>query len=379
MALKLLHTADWQIGKAFANITEDAAYALREQRISTIKKIASLAKQHEVAAVLVAGDVFEFENMAEKTLIQTIIAMSGFKGQWLLMPGNHDPGTAESVWAQLRNLDSKPDNVIILDTPTAHELPGHNAVVLSAPLQRKHDSRDITDWFDTHATAADTIRIGLAHGSVDNRLPDRGDAPNTISDKRATKANLDYLALGDWHGTQRIDERTWYSGTHETDRFRDNDSGNVLLVTIEKHGVPPIVEKISTGRFRWHQLAPAVVGDHGTEEIIKALEALGEPEDELVIQLTPKGSASLNTRHLIEKAVGDWDARVRYLDYRADNLITEASDDDLESLGSEGFIGEAVTKLRTLSAECNGDQGELAELALQILYSEHKQLAGKKS
>ena len=36
---------------------------------------------------------------------------------------------------------------------------------------------------------------------------------------RAGHAAQDYLALGDWHGTRRIDARTWYSGTPEHDRF----------------------------------------------------------------------------------------------------------------------------------------------------------------
>ena len=69
---------------------------------------------------------------------------------------------------------------------------------------------------DAAETPRDAVRVGLAHGSVANRLPE-GDAKNEIAEDRATTANLDYLALGDWHGTMEIAPKTWYSGTPEPD------------------------------------------------------------------------------------------------------------------------------------------------------------------
>lgn len=376
MTIKLIHTADWQIGKPFGNIPDDAAVPLRQQRIDTVKNIAALATTSGAHAVLVAGDVFDSFAIAERTLLQTIHAMSGFTGDWLLMPGNHDPALAEGVWRDLHRMDL-PGNIKFLDTPTPTPIADGKAIVLPAPLQRKHDSTDVTEWFDSYKTEPGIIRIGLAHGSVDDRLPERGEAPNTISARRAHKADLDYLALGDWHGTHKVDERTWYSGTHETDRFKDNDSGNVLLVQISKHGEPPIVEKVPIGHYRWRQVAPQVHGEHGSDDVHQVINSLGTPFENLVIQLTPRGTASLKTRHLISKVVASWDALVRYLDYREDDLIGEASQDDLEQLGTSGFIGDAVRQLRSIS-DAQTDEAEVANLALQILFLEHKQLAGKK-
>lgn len=378
MSIRFIHTADWQIGKPFGNIPDEAAVPLRQQRIETIKKIASLATKNNVDAILVAGDVFDSFTIAERTLLQTINAMSGYTGSWLLMPGNHDPALAEGVWRELHRMDL-PANIILLDQANPYILEGKNAVVLPAPLQRKHDSTDVSEWFDTHKTAPDTIRIGLAHGSVDDRLPERGEAPNTISARRAQKADLDYLALGDWHGTHKVDERTWYAGTPETDRFKDNDSGNILLVEVTEHGQKPEVTKLPIGHYRWRQLAPQLHTEHGSEEIQKAISELGEPFDNLVIQLTPRGIASLHTRHLIAKVVASWDALVRYLDFRDDQLIGEASDDDLAQLGTSGFVGDAVNMLREKAQSASSpEEADAANLALQILFVEHKQLASKK-
>jgi hypothetical protein len=378
LGIRFLHTADWQIGKPFGNIPDEAAVPLRQQRIETVKKIAALATKEKCDAVLVAGDVFDSFAIAEKTIYQTIHAMSGFAGPWLLMPGNHDPALAEGVWRELHRMDL-PENIKLVDAAEVVTLQGGSAVVLPAPLQRKHDSTDVTEWFDTYATDPGVIRLGLAHGSVDDRLPERGEAPNTISARRATKANLDYLALGDWHGTHRVDERTWYAGAPETDRFKDNDSGNVLLVDIEAAGATPKVEKIRVGHYRWMQLAPALHTEHGSEEIHRAINELGEPFDNLVLQLTPRGVADLQTCHQISKVVASWDALVRYLDYRDDELIGEASAQDLEQLGADGFVGDAVRMLRQKAAQTESpEESDAATLALQILFVEHKQLAGKK-
>ena len=69
------------------------------------------------------------------------------------------------------------------------------------------------------------MRVGLAHGSVQGILADDIDSANPIAPDRATRARLDYLALGDWHGCKRIDDRTGTAATPEPDRFKANDSG----------------------------------------------------------------------------------------------------------------------------------------------------------
>jgi DNA repair exonuclease SbcCD nuclease subunit len=377
VAIKILHTADWQLGKAFGKFPDEAAVPLREQRILSVKKIAALAQQHKVDAVLVAGDVFEFETIAEKVLHQTLHAMSAFTGPWLMLPGNHDPGTADSVWTQLRQLDP-PSNIVILDKPQAYQFADKDAVVLAAPLQRKHESVDLTGWFDGHATGADTIRIGLAHGSVDNRLPERGEAPNTISDKRAQKADLDYLALGDWHGMLQVDKRCWYSGTHETDRFRDNESGNALLVTIEKHGELPKVEVLPSGHYRWHQVNVSIHGPEGADDLERALQALGDPPDNLVLQVILQGTADLESRARIEKVATKWSGLTRHFELREETLVSRASDDDLEQIGRAGFVFEAVNTLRGMAEDTGNPEAAVADLALQLLYAQHKQMVNKR-
>jgi hypothetical protein len=202
VAFRFIHTADWQVGKPFGNVAGDSGAELRTQRIRTVQRIAELAAQRGVDAVLVAGDAFDSNEVSERTME----ALKPFAGPWVFLPGNHDAALAHSVWTRARGL-GLPPNIVIADRPEPLALGG--ATVLPAPLRRRREVSDQTDWFDGAPSPEGSCRIGLAHGSIANRLPGQGDAANEIRDDRAERARLCYLALGDWHGALRIAPRTW--------------------------------------------------------------------------------------------------------------------------------------------------------------------------
>ena len=52
--IKLLHTADWQIGKLFGQFEPDEAAILAEARFTTIERLARLATDQGVDAILFA-------------------------------------------------------------------------------------------------------------------------------------------------------------------------------------------------------------------------------------------------------------------------------------------------------------------------------------
>ena len=87
--------------------------ALREQRIETIKAVVKLAQERKADAIVVSGDVFETNAVADRTLFQVIDALKQFEGDWVFIPGNHDPALADSVWKRIIH-KGKPDNVHFL-------------------------------------------------------------------------------------------------------------------------------------------------------------------------------------------------------------------------------------------------------------------------
>lgn len=358
--ISLLHTADWQIGRVFSQFEPDDAAALFEARFKVVELLAGIAAERQVDAVLVAGDVFDLQTVSDKTVRRMFNAMQGFAGPWLLIPGNHDSALSESVWSRAQRLGAIAPNVVCCLEPTARTVAG-KFTLLPAPLTQRHTYGDLTDWFATAQGEEGLPRIGLAHGCVQGILSEDIDSANPIAAGRAAQARLDYLALGDWHGTRQIDERTWYAGTPETDRFRANDSGQALLVTIAEAGAVPAVEPIRTGQFAWQQLEPRLAVPSDIDELVEKLERVGSSD---VLQLRAQGACDLGGHNRLGAALDAARARARALVWDGEALRLEPTEEDIQALHADGFVGEALQELRAQQGDADA---ELARDALLTL------------
>jgi DNA repair exonuclease SbcCD nuclease subunit len=370
MAFRLIHTADWQIGKPFGNIPGDAGAELRLQRIRTVERIAELAQARAVDAVLVAGDAFDSNEVSEKTIVKTLEALRAFTGTWVFLPGNHDAALAHSVWTRLRAI-GVPDNVVIADTTEPVARWGDRAVVLPAPLTRRREGRDQTEWFDAAVTPEGAIRVGLAHGSVAGRLPGQAEANNEIPAERAELARLDYLALGDWHGQLRIAPRTWYAGTHEPDRHRANKPGFVNLVEIAAPGAPEQVESIGVGYYRWVRRELELV-DGTCGAALAALEEFADEPRRYVVCLDLTGAISFAERHQLETELKSWEARLHHLEVDDSALSDEPTADDLDAIDTAGFVRQAVSRLQAKAENENDPETDTAAMALRMMFLHHR-------
>src|SRR5690242_52828 len=59
VVLRLLHTADWHLGRRFPSFPEDAQKKLSRARMDVIPRILDVARRHSVNAILCAGDLFD--------------------------------------------------------------------------------------------------------------------------------------------------------------------------------------------------------------------------------------------------------------------------------------------------------------------------------
>lgn len=357
--VRFLHTADWQIGRMPSQFDPDDASALFEARFATVERLAALARDARVDAVLVAGDVFDSQTVSAKTIRRLFNAMAGFDGPWLLLPGNHDAALGESVWTRAARDGAVPPNVTLCLRPEPVEVAGC-MVVLPAPLTQRHSFGDLTEWFAGAATAPGLPRIGLAHGAVQGILAEDIDSANPIAQDRAAGAGLDYLALGDWHGTKRIDERTWYAGTPESDRFKDNGSGNALVVAIDAPGAVPRVEPHRIGAFVWRSLAPTLSVASDVDAVLAALADLGRGD---VVEFRPTGSCTLADRKRLAAGIDAARARIRALAVDETGLRVAPTDDDIAALRADGYVGDVLQELRRRAAS-GGDETARAALLL---------------
>lgn len=360
---RFLHTADWQIGRQYPRFAPEDGAALVDARFSVIERIAALAKSESVDAVLVAGDVFDAQTVSERTIRRLFNAMAGYTGPWILIPGNHDAALAESVWTRAQRISVVPSNVHLALAAEIIEFKEEGFAILPAPLTQRQIQADLTDWFDQADTATGLVRIGLAHGSVQGILADDIDSPNPIAADRASRARLDYLALGDWHGTKQIDSRTWYSGTPEQERFKGNNPGNVLLLDIAGPGAEPKVEVRAVGQHQWIQLAERLAVSSDLDQLISQLKELPE---RAVVDLSLSGEIDLLSKQRLDEALSVAEARFRSLSYDLSGLRLQPTDDDIAALHADGYVGKVIAELRE---QQEGEQGEVARDAMAILAS----------
>ncbi|MEQ3636467.1 DNA repair exonuclease [Alcanivorax sp.] len=360
---RFLHTADWQVGRQYASFAPDDAVAMAEARISVIERIANLAAEEAVDAVLVAGDVFDAQMVSDRTIRRLFNAMAAYTGPWILISGNHDAALAESVWTRAQRLEAVPANAHLALTAEVMEFGDAGFAILPAPLTQRHTMSDLTEWFDHAETTDGLLRIGLAHGSVQGILAEDENATNPISPERYQSAKLDFLALGDWHGTKQINPRTWYSGTPEQDRFKGNDPGNVLMVQIPEVGAEPQVEIRSIGQHPWIQMKERLAVSSDLEQLIARIE--GQPE-QAVVELRLEGEISLLGKQQLERALSVAEARFRSLGYDLSGLSLQPTEDDIAALHADGYVGDVIAELRD---QQEGEGGEVARDAMAILAS----------
>jgi DNA repair exonuclease SbcCD nuclease subunit len=371
--VRLIHTADWQIGKVFRFVDQATMGVLQEARLEAISTIGRLAIEHAASTVLVAGDIYDVTTAEDRTLAQPMARMRTFaRVEWHLIPGNHDPHQPGGPWDRVfrRGL---PTNVRVHLDPVLVALQ-NGATLLPAPLARRRTLADPTAWMDQAPTPEGTTRIGLAHGSISAFGSDAGTQPNLIDPTRPERAGLAYLALGDWHGTKRIGPRCWYSGTPEVDDFGVVDGGHALLVDLRARGAPPEVTPLRTGRFDWRHEDVQIHGENDLDVVIARLRALHHDPACLLLDLCLEGTLSLGGRERLARALDDLGAALRFVRVDDGRLYLSPSADDLEAIARGGFVRVAAETLRAMADHPEEPARDIAARALLRLYVEHRKL-----
>lgn len=362
--IKLLHTADWQIGKQYGQFDADDAALLADARFAVVERLAQLAVAQGADIVLVAGDVFDKQGIADKTIHRLFNSMAAFSGPWALIPGNHDAGLAESVWTRAARLNAVPPNAHVCVLPEPLLFQSLSLAVLPAPLTQRQTHTDLTEWFAAAQVPPGLFRVGLAHGSVQGILAEDIDSSNPIAAARAEQAGLDYLALGDWHGCMRVDARTWYSGTPETDRFRANASGQALIVSLSEPGGLPNVTQHVTGQYRWREDVVDLQVPSDIDALLEQLAALTAAD---VVALKLSGRIDLPGRRRLLDAIGQARGRARSLVADLSAVRFEPTAEDIGALQADGYLGDVIASLRAAQEGAATESADVARDALALL------------
>jgi DNA repair exonuclease SbcCD nuclease subunit len=369
--MRFLHTADWQIGMKAVRVGEVGA-RVREARLLAVNKVAEIARSHSVEFVLIAGDTFE-DNAVDRILIQRVVdLLAGFEIPVYVIPGNHDPLLPGSVWEHPAWKAAANVHVIREEKPL--EISG--GVLYTCPVKRKHSVVDPTSWISS-AGGSPGIRIAIAHGTVEGIQLEEPDYP--VPRDAVLRTGLDYLALGHWHSTALYPDgsgvtRMAYSGTHETTKFGERNSGNVLIVNIPAMGQPPEISSVHSGGLTWEQVDEDIRLAGDLRRVREQIEAMKQGESTL-INLNLKGLLSADDNDEIIRIRGIMASRFLYGHMDISKLNPSPADESWVANLPVGIIRETGEKLRQLAdpaftgKRTEGVSPELASRALLELYA----------
>jgi DNA repair exonuclease SbcCD nuclease subunit len=373
--MKFLHTADWQLGMTRHFLDTEAQSRYSAARRDAVAALGRLARETGAEFVVVAGDVFDANQLAPKVVSQALEAMRAIEVPVYLLPGNHDPLDASSVYTSKLFVDECPGNVTVLDRAGVWDVrPG--VQIVAAPWRSKKPTDDLTAAPLADVEADGTARVLLAHGAVDTLDPDR-DNPAHISaagvEAALARSAIHYVALGDKHSRTAVGDtgRVWYSGSPEVTNYdhREPDSGHVLIVDVDLDDPahPVRVESRTVGTWRFLTLHHGVDDSRDIADLDLNLDQL-TAKDRTVVQLGLKGTLTVTDRAALDACLdrharlfahlGTWD--------RHTDIAVMPADDEFEDLGIGGFAADAVAELMS-TARSEGVGADAARGALALL------------
>jgi len=386
-----IHTADWQLGKPFSRVSDpDRQAALRSQRLEAIDRIAAVARDRQASFVVVAGDIFD-SHQPPAQLISLALGRIGAIGLPVyIIPGNHDYGGPGSLWEsdhfQRENRELAPNLSVLLD---ANPVEREDAILLPCPLLQRQQLADPTAWIRglDFSSFDGRPRLVLAHGSTVNFQGEADDEDEPTQANFIDLAQLgerlgeiDYIALGDWHGFQRAGDKAWYAGSHETDRFPKAGQlpGQVACVRATRGGAPQ-VEPVATAAVRWVEHAETFVAATGPGQLNEALQQLtaGAGVGNAVVKLRLGGHLGLDGHQELTEMLDTW--RARFADLREENNVAlQPTTEELNALTerADDPLISGVARMLAGEIDQEGEAGEVAAIALTLLHQQVGQLEG---
>jgi exonuclease SbcD len=272
--MKFLHTADWHVGRTIRGQSR------ADEHEAVLAEIASIAREHEVDAVLVCGDVFdtaaptpESERIAYRALLD--LASQGTRV--VVIAGNHDSDRRWQAVQPLLELGAVITRPVFADPDTSVvEVPSRDGrelmlvaalpflsqrwVVKAAQLMGGEAAesaqlyeeryRKLTDWLCARFRT-DTVNVVAAHAFVHGSDPSGSERAAHLSSAYGVPATVfpssaHYVALGHLHRPQEIPGPCpiRYCGSPLQLDFGEAGQQKVALVVEASPGVPARVTEV---------------------------------------------------------------------------------------------------------------------------------------
>lgn len=329
--MKILHTADWHIGKKLHK------HDLARDFDLFIKWLGNTIEKEDVDVLLVSGDVFDLANPsseARRQYYRALMELRQFNCKIILTGGNHDsPAMLNAPAEILRELDMQvvgglPENLEDVIIPVKNKESQTEVVIAALPYLRDSDLRSASDGHSyedrlealrsgiqlTFSAAADICKtkfpgvpaIAMGHLFAAGAETSESERDIQIGNQAAFNAlqfgdYFKYIALGHIHKPQKVNAAvpTYYSGSPLPLSFSERtDQKRILLLETTSGELP---RSISVPVFR---------------SLLKISGTLEELQQKL---MDPGSTRELDTLIEVELQEENYDANKIYL---LDELVT---------------------------------------------------------
>jgi exonuclease SbcD len=272
--MRLLHTADWHVGKPLRGRSR------AEEHARALDEVARIASEARVDAVLVAGDVFDSPAPApeaEKLVYDFLARLLAERIACVVIAGNHDHprklGALASLLEGLR-IHVRPDvrppeqgGVVRLASRDGRE-EARVAVLPFVPERRVVDACTVMDaehkWYEAYSSRieqilaalvrglpADTVNLVLAHLLVDGARVGTGERELHLGqiygvNPQQLPTTVQYIALGHLHRPQEVlaPAKTRYPGSLIELDFGEEEQDKSVVILEAQAKRPPGIELV---------------------------------------------------------------------------------------------------------------------------------------
>jgi exonuclease SbcD len=282
--IKLLHTADNQLGVKFAGFGEKGKQ-LRQAVKESLKKTVDLALGERVHLVLVAGDLFD-SNAVSRNLVDEAVAQLKRLAPIpvCILPGTHDCYDASSVYRRPEFRDI-PHIHTFTDEMRSVPFPDLNLTVYGRANLSPTGTESPLAGLERNDNT--TYHVAMAHGEMAIEGKSSGDY-YPIEGREIAASGMNYVALGHWHRYADFSQgevKAFYCGAPETLSFEEGeDSGFVLLVSIDESATR--VEKKRVGKYLWRTVDLELEAFEGEQELLQEIQKHADPSTLLRVRLS---------------------------------------------------------------------------------------------
>lgn len=201
--LVAVHTSDLHLG---AN-----PFGRRHDGVAALEEVVAAAQLVDSHLLLLAGDIFDHNRVPEALVGEAGGVLADATMTVVILPGNHDPATVDSVYRRGAIADAPNVHVLGVTADDHIDLAAMDLEVSGMPHRGYDDFRPLP----SPRARTRRRRIVMAHG---HWLTGTHDSHRSwlIHDDDFAAVDADYVALGHWDLAQRAGDRrarAYYSGS----------------------------------------------------------------------------------------------------------------------------------------------------------------------